>query len=136
MTPISVSLQPHDPPVGVVTLTGEHDAFSAPRLESELAVLLDDGIGVVVDLRDATFIDSQTLSALLAARLQAEEADLGFGLVLLDDRYTQVDRLLDLTGLGPAFALFPTIEKAATAVRTGQARAARAAGRSEHSKRR
>jgi anti-sigma B factor antagonist len=136
MTPISVSLQQHDPPVGVVTLIGEHDAFSAPRLESELAVLLDEGIGVVVDLRDATFIDSQTLSALLAARHQADEADLGFGLVLLDDRFTQVHRLLDLTGLGSAFAVFPTIEKAAASVQTGQTGAGRTTSSPEHSKRR
>jgi anti-anti-sigma factor len=121
MAPISISVQRKDPPVGVVTLIGEHDTFSATRLENELAVLLDDGVGVVVDLRDATFIDSQNLSVLLAARHQAEEADLGFGLVLREDGYTQVDRLLDLTGLGAAFAVLPTIEAACGAVRAGRA---------------
>jgi anti-anti-sigma factor len=121
MTPISVSLEQRDPPVGVVTLIGEHDAFSATRLENELAVLLDDGVGVVIDLRDASFIDSQTLSVLLAARHQAEEADLGFALVIADDRYTHVHRLLDITGLGAAFAVFPTLDEASAAVRGGHA---------------
>jgi anti-anti-sigma factor len=120
MAPISVSLQEHDPGVGVVTLIGEHDAFSSGRLENELAVLLDDGLRIVVDLRDATFIDSQTLSALLGARYEAEQAALGFALVLSEDRYTQVHRLLDLTRLVGAFAVFPTIERATAAVRAGE----------------
>src|SRR6266536_2911658 len=134
MAPISVTLQQRDPPVGVVTLIGEHDAFSATRLENELAVLLDDGTGVVVDLRDASFIDSQTLSVLLSARRQAEEADLGFTLVLSNDAYTQVHRLLDLTGLGAAFAAFPTLEEASRAVRgrrTEPGRAGERVGRTQ-----
>jgi anti-anti-sigma factor len=121
MVPIAVSLQEQDPEVGVVTLIGEHDAFSSTRLENELAGLLDDGLRIVVDLRDATFIDSQTLSVLLGARHQAEEAVLGFALVLSDDRYTQIHRLLDLTRLGGAFAVLPTIERAIAAVRAGEA---------------
>lgn len=125
MAPISVTLQQGDPPVGVLTLIGEHDAFSATRLENELAVLLDDGTGVVVDLRDASFIDSQMLSVLLSARHQAEEADLGFTLVLSNDAYTQVHRLLDLTGLGAAFATFPTLDRASAASRAGLAGAGR-----------
>ena len=119
MTPIAVTLQERDPPVGVVTMIGEHDAFSARRLENELAVLLDSGTTIVVDLGETTFIDSQTLSVLLAARHQAEQASLGFALVLPDDEYTQVHRLLDLTGLGTAFAIVPTLDDASAAARSG-----------------
>jgi anti-anti-sigma factor len=125
MAPISVSLQERDPAVGVVTLTGEHDAFSAARLENELAVLLDEGLRTVVDLRDATFIDSQTLSVLLGARHQAQQAALGLALVLSEDRYTQIHRLLELTHLGRAFAIFPTIERATAAARAGETGAGR-----------
>jgi anti-anti-sigma factor len=120
MAPLSISLQGNDPRVGVVTLIGEHDAFSSARLENELAVLLDEGLRVVVDLHEATFIDSQTLSILLAARHQAEQASLGFALVLPRDEYTQVHRLLDLTHLGAAFAVYPTLEQATAAVRAGE----------------
>ena len=125
MAPIAVTLQEQDPEVGVVSLAGEHDTFSSQRLENELAILLDDGLRIVVDLRDATFIDSQTLSVLLGARHQAEEAALGFALVLSDDAYTQVHRILDLTGLRTAFAVFPTLDRASAAAGAGQAGAAR-----------
>jgi anti-anti-sigma factor len=120
MAQISVTLVQQDPPVGVVALLGDHDVASSRRLENELAVLLDDGVGVVVDLRETTFVDSQTLSVLLAARHHAEEAALGFALVLPDDASTQVNRLLDLTGLKEAFAAFVGLDRAAAAARAGQ----------------
>jgi anti-anti-sigma factor len=125
MAPISVTLHGQDPRVGVVTLMGEQDAFSSTRLENELAVLLDEGLRIVADLREATFIDSQTLSVLLGARHQAEQAALGFALVLPEDEYTQVHRLLDLTHLGGAFAVFPELDQATAAVCAGETGAGR-----------
>jgi anti-anti-sigma factor len=127
MAPISVTLARHDPPAGVVALVGEHDAYSSQRLDSELAVLLEGGQNVVVDLRDASFIDSTTLSVLLAARHRAEEAELGFALVLSDRDYTQVHQILDLTGLGGSFAIFAKPEDALSAVRKGRVTDVRAA---------
>ena len=125
MGSIVVSLQQGDPAVGVVTLVGEHDAVSSPRLANELGLLFDDGIGAVVDLRETTFIDSQTLSTLLSARHSAEEAALGFVLVLPEDGSGQVHRLLELTGLEGAFASFATVDAAAEAARAGVAGAGR-----------
>jgi anti-anti-sigma factor len=121
MAPISVTLARRDPPAAVVALVGEHDAYSSQRLENELNVLLDDNRRVVVDLRDTAFIDSTTLSVLLGARMRAEQASLGFTLVLPEREYTQVQRLLDLTGLGTAFAIFGKLDDALNAARTGRA---------------
>ncbi len=120
MAPISVTLAPRDPPAAVVALVGEHDAYSAGRLDNELGVLLDEGRRVVIDLRDAEFIDSTTLSAMLRARQRAEKSALGFALVLAGHDYTQVHHLLDLTGLGSAFAIFPTLDDALSAARSGR----------------
>jgi anti-sigma B factor antagonist len=120
MAPISVTLSPRDPPAAVVALVGEHDAYSSPRLESELAVLLDGGQRIVVDLRDTDFIDSTTLGVLLSARNEAEKASLGFALVLAEREYTQVHQIFDLTGLGSAFATFGKLEDALTAARGGR----------------
>ena len=128
MAPISVTLAPREPPAAVVALVGEHDAYSSGRLEAEISMLLDGGRHVVVDLRDATFIDSTTLSALLSSRRRAEEASLGFALVLPNGT-SQVHQILDLTGLRTAFATFDGLDEALAAVRRGRvnAQATRAA---------
>jgi len=119
MAPISVTLARQDPPAAVVALVGEHDAYSSQRLENEFAVLLDEGRGIVVDLRDTSFIDSTTLSVLLGARRRAEQLSLGFVLALPDE-YTQVHHILDLTGLGSSFATLGDVRDALAAVRAGR----------------
>jgi anti-sigma B factor antagonist len=119
MAPISVTLAPRDPPAAVVALVGEHDSYSSHRLESELAVLLDSGRRIVVDLRDATFIDSTTLGVLLRARREAEQTALGFAL-LLPEQGGQVHDILGLTGLESAFATFRRLDEALSAVRDGR----------------
>jgi anti-anti-sigma factor len=123
MAPISVTLARQGPPAAVVALMGEHDAYSSQRLETELTVLLEGGRNVVVDLRDTAFIDSTTLSVLLAARKQAEHAGLGYALMLPSHDYTQVHQILEITGLGRAFAIYPKLDEALAAVRRGRARA-------------
>lgn len=120
MAPISVTLAPRDPPAAVVALVGEHDTYSAERLENEFGVLLDEGRRIVVDLRETEFIDSTTLAVLLRARQQAERFALGFTLVLPKHVYTQVHQLLDLTGLGTTFASFNTLDDALHAARAGR----------------
>jgi len=121
MAPISVTLARRDPPAAVVALVGEHDTYSSGRLENELTVLLGEGQGIVVDLRDASFIDSTTLGVLLGAHQRAEQSSVGFALVLPDREYTEVNQILDLTGLGPIFAIFGTLDAALEAVRAGHA---------------
>ena len=120
MAPISVTLARRDPPDAVVALVGEHVAYSAQRLENELAVLLEEGRRIVVDLRDTEFIDSTTLSVLLRARHLAEQSFLGFALVLPAEPYSQVNRILELTGLGPTFAIFGEVDDALAAVQAGR----------------
>ena len=119
MAPISVTHASREPPAAVVALVGEHDAYSSQRLENEFAVLLDEGRRIVVDLRDTTFVDSTTLSVLLGARHKAERASLGFALVLPQRDYTQVHRILDLTGLVSAFATYTRLDDALAAARAG-----------------
>jgi len=120
MAPISVTLAPRDPPAAVVALVGEHDAYSAGRLEGELAVLLDEGRSIVVDLRDTEFVDSTTLAAMLGARRDAEGLGLGFTLVLPRRDYTQVTRLLDLKGLASTFAICDTLDDGLNSARAGR----------------
>ena len=119
MAPISVTLAPRDPPAAVVALVGEHDAYSAERLEGELGVLLEDRLQIVVDLCDAEFIDSTTLATLLAARRAAAGAGLGFTVVIPQRGDAQVSRLLDLTRLRSSFAIYDSVDEALAAARAG-----------------
>jgi anti-anti-sigma factor len=119
MAPISVTIEQEHPPVGTVTLVGEHDAYSAERIANEIEVILDAGMPVVIDLTDATFVDSQTLSVLLSGRHRAHSARLGFTLVLPDTTFTQVHRILQMTGLGSWFATHPSLPEAVAGARAG-----------------
>src|SRR3954465_5092801 len=123
MAPISVTLAPRDPPAAVVALVGEHDAYSAGRLEGELAVLLDEGRSIVIDLRDTEFVDSTTLAAWLGAQRDAERRSLGFTLVLPRREYTQVTRLLDLTGLASTFRISAPLDERLHAAPPGRKQA-------------
>jgi anti-anti-sigma factor len=121
VAPITVTTDHADPPVAIVELTGEHDGFTTHRIEQELARLHDAGMPIVVDLLQASFVDSSTLSALLTAQRHAEEASLGFALAFDDGTSLQVHRILSTTGLQSAFVVAPTREEAIAAVRQGVA---------------
>jgi anti-sigma B factor antagonist len=127
MAPISVTLAPRDPPAAVVALVGEHDTYSASRVENELAVLLEECRRIVLDLRDTEFVDSTTLAVLLAARRDAQERRLGFTVVLPGRTYTQVHQLLELTNLGSAFAIYDTLDEALHGARAGVTSSVRSA---------
>jgi anti-anti-sigma factor len=83
----------------VVELRGEHEAYTATKLERELDELLQAGYGVVIDLRNAQFIDSTTAGLFISAHRRAEEKGSEFRLLLGDDTGWPVRRLLDITGL-------------------------------------
>jgi anti-sigma B factor antagonist len=52
-------------PVWLLALRGEHDLTTAPVLQRELDDIYDSGSTVVVDLTEATFIDSSIVKALV-----------------------------------------------------------------------
>ena len=120
MAPISVTLAGREPPSAVVALVGEHDAYTSHRLENELLVLLEEGRRIIVDLRDATFVDSMTLSALLSGRDAADGCDLGLVLVLSERSYTPVHQILDITGLRSEFRIFDDVDDALRSFRDRQ----------------
>jgi anti-anti-sigma factor len=84
----------------VVALSGEHEAYTAEKLARQLSALLEEDIGVTVDLRQTAFIDSTVIGVLLAANRHAQEAGLGFVLRVGDETGWPVHRLLEVTGLG------------------------------------
>lgn len=82
----------------MVRLLGEHESYTADKLAQSLSGLLAEGVGVTIDLRHASFIDSTVIGVLLAAHRRAKEARLDFGLLLGDETGWPVRRLLEVTG--------------------------------------
>ncbi|MBE1501786.1 anti-anti-sigma factor [Amycolatopsis lexingtonensis] len=97
----------------VVTIGGELDVATSPRLRAEIdAAPLERGQLLVVDLAEVTFCDSSGISALIAARNVAEAAGAALALVAVPAR---LSRTFGLIGLGTFFPTFPSAEAAITA---------------------
>jgi anti-sigma B factor antagonist len=93
----------------VVAARGEIDVHTAPslRLTARSAVLAQ-GTKLVLDLRDATFIDSTGIAALLGL-VQLVEPD---GAVAIVNVNPAIHRALAITGLTDIFRLFDTVDDA------------------------
>lgn len=93
-----------------VTVTGEIDLASAGDLLNTLVVEPDRT--VITDLSEVGFMDSTGMRALISANEILSENG---GRLLLVYGDGPVERLIDLTGLGDRFEVFPTTEQAASA---------------------
>jgi len=82
----------------IMSVTGEIDVYTAPRLQGALAEALagEDPVRIVVDMCGVGFCDSTGLSVLLAAQRRAREG--GGGLELAGPR-PAIRKVLQLTGL-------------------------------------
>lgn len=90
----------------VVTVEGELDVATAPRLRTGVAALaLAPGGLLVVDLAGVTFCDSSGISALIAARNVAEAAGAGVALAAVPAR---LSRTFGLIGLADFFPTYPS----------------------------
>jgi anti-sigma B factor antagonist len=108
----------HDGAV-VVVLKGEHDVYTAPSLREQINAVILERVPFVIDLSQATFIDSSVLRVLLEARRQAQEEGLGFAVALGDGEATGVRRILEVTGLLPVFPVLPARDAALEAAKSG-----------------
>jgi anti-sigma B factor antagonist len=94
----------------VVSLRGEIDAMTAPRLGSCLFGLADEGkSGVVVDLSEVTFMDSTGIGVLLNALRHFASRHAQLVLVCPTER---VLRPFEVTGLVGHLTIFDSREKA------------------------
>jgi anti-sigma B factor antagonist len=105
----------------IVTVAGEADIVTAPRLRERLAALAGAGRPVIADLGQVSFIDAAGLRVLATAARQA--AGSGGSLHVVSDRY-QVLRIFALTGLDRQIPLARTRAEALAAPRAGTSVAA------------
>jgi anti-sigma B factor antagonist len=82
----------------VFQLAGELDLASSPMLEEEMDLVRDADVDLlIVDLRDLNFMDSTGLHALVKAHKHARDVGRRFAVIRGGG---QIERLLDLTGVG------------------------------------
>lgn len=106
---------PEGPPV--VVAAGDIDLAVAPSLRESLAELLDAGhCDIVVDLIDATFLDSVALGVLVGALEQCRQAGGDLHLVVTDPR---ILRVLGITGLASTFTTHSSRDELRRAARAG-----------------
>lgn len=103
----------------VVALAGEHDLASRNSVSGAVDRALEAGLAVVIDLRDADFIDSVVAAVFLEARKKAKQQNLGLGIVLSDAPENGVRRMFELSTLTSVFAVYPSTEAAVEGVRRG-----------------
>lgn len=99
----------------LVVVRGDVDLYTAPELRERLNDLIAAGnTRLLVDLAEASFIDSTTLGVLVGAIKRLREQD-GRLALACDDR--TVLRVFEITGLDRVIALHPTRDEAIAALR-------------------
>jgi anti-sigma B factor antagonist len=102
--------EPVDDSTHVVSLRGEIDALTAPKLGSRLFGLAEEGAkGVVIDLSEVTFMDSTGIGVLLNALRHMTVRSCSMVLVCPTER---ILRPFQVTGLTGHLTIFDSREKA------------------------
>ena len=100
---LAVRVESAGPDASIVSLAGELDLSTIPRMESQLFEQLRSHPGVVLDLSRLSFIDSSGIGLLIKA---FRAVDGGGKLHTVIAPGSQVDRVFRLTGIDRALPLF------------------------------
>jgi anti-sigma B factor antagonist len=99
----------------VVSLTGEHDLYTAPKVQEALRGVIAAGARtIVLDLTETTFLDSTMLHVLLIARNELRDG----GRLLLVTNDALVKRVFEISGIDRFFDFFPSRRAAEEEVRS------------------
>ena len=97
----------------VVSVGGEIDVYTAPKLREQIVSLVEEGhYHLVIDMEDVEFLDSTGLGVLVGGlkRVRAHEGSLR--LVCTQERILKIFRI---TGLTKVFPIHGTVEEAVAA---------------------
>jgi anti-sigma B factor antagonist len=98
-----------DARTSVISVEGELDLSTAPRLKWMLIDSLEAGHGrLVVDLSLATFMDSTALGVLVGVKRKLD----GDARLAIVCTRTNVLKIFEFAGMDGAFAIFPTLDEA------------------------
>lgn len=111
----AVSAQGSGENTAILTIQGEVDVYTAPRLREEIHRRLDAGDNkIVVDLTDVAYMDSTGLGVLIGALKRARESR---GELIVASPNARISRILDVTGLNRIFNVQPQVSDALNALR-------------------
>lgn len=102
--------------VGVLTISGQIDAYSAPAVEEALNPLIDDQKGkVVVNLTEVDYVSSAGLRIMLAGLKEAKnlkDDDGEAGDLRVVGLQPQVKEVFDIAGFTPLFKVYDDVTAA------------------------
>lgn len=104
-----VNIVEHADTYSLVSVRGEIDLHSAPKVQHAVERGATDVAAVVVDMADITFMDSTALSMLMRAKDDLSEQGVTLRLAGPSEA---VERIFDVTGFGEYFEIFPSREAA------------------------
>jgi len=94
----------------VISLGGEIDLYTAPEFKERMVELIEAGKrNIVVDLSEATFIDSTTLGVLVGGVKRLRPSGGGLALVCTDQN---ISKIFEITGLDRVFSIQDSREDA------------------------
>jgi anti-sigma B factor antagonist len=97
----------------VVTLRGEIDVYTAPRLRQAIIDLVDAGAtDIVVDMEKVDFLDSTGLGVLVGGLKRVRLKEGSLAIVANQDK---ILKIFDITGLNKIFSIYPSVDEAAGA---------------------
>jgi anti-sigma B factor antagonist len=102
--------------VRVIEVRGELDIASAPKLEDELEMALEQAHGpIVIDLTELAFMDSTGLRTLIMGQRRAGDKQRAFAVARRPGEF--VARVFELSGADRAFSLYDARTTAVAGVR-------------------
>jgi anti-sigma B factor antagonist len=105
-----ISDQEIDSQTHVIELGGEVDLYTAPEFKERMVKVIEEGkTRVVVDLSDATFIDSTTLGVLVGGVKRLRPSGGSLALVCTDQN---ISKIFEITGLDRVFPIHRSREEA------------------------
>ncbi|MGI8972884.1 MAG: STAS domain-containing protein [Gaiella sp.] len=109
-TGFAVEAETISPTTSLVVLHGQADLHTAPELRDKVAAAIDEGAqNLVIDLTDATFIDSMTLGVLLGAVKRLRPTGGQMRIVVSS---SSIRRIFEITLLDRVFTLCETRDAA------------------------
>jgi anti-anti-sigma factor len=115
-----VTLERLDPDIWVVSLLGEHDISMVDAIRDRLAEAFTHDPRLIIDLTQATFVDSTVLGVLFAVVKQSAGSAAGETLALVMPPGSTVERTIALAGFtSPIVATYASRDEVVAAWREG-----------------